>query len=277
MKKSFFKLKVIFIVCLLPVFVLNAEEAEHEEQTERFRNVYFNVGQGATLSRVLDKKMSNLHYAGGGAILSFGRFSETQSFLSQWNFLTANVNYLRPQHKATDVIQPYFSFGYTHLRNFRRAKTGLFQAGLQANLFVDMRIASRLGNSFLHMETVSEIRPKVKYSRSFYLLREWNFSFSMTFTLVGHGSRAPEYGSIFKLYEDGSSTIQDTESTVLNLRKFRHITTKIYLIESFRGESNPNGFKIGYIWDYYSFDNVHDLNVQNATHGLVFEYYFKTR
>lgn len=277
MRKSLLKFLVIFIICFVQITYLNAEETEPEEQIERFRNVYFNVGQGATFSRVLDKKMSNLHYSGGGAVLSFGRFSETQSFLSEWNFLTSQVNYLTPQHKATDVIQPYFGFGYTHLRNFRRTDNSLFQVGLQANLFVDMRIASRLGNSFLHMETVNEIRPKIKYAYNFYFLREWNLSFSMSFTLLGVGVRAPEYGSIFKLYEDGSSTIQNIEEMNLNPLNFRHLTTKIYLIESFRGESNPNGFKIGYIWDYYSYDNVHDLNVQNATHGLVFEYYFKTR
>ena len=267
---------LLSLICLntLSAFEPNQKDLLDNEKV-KIRNIYYKVDQGVSAGRLLDQKMSNLHYTGFGGVLNFGRRAVTPNYIAEWNFLRVNFNYLNPGHGATDVYQPTVGLRYLHLRNLN--ELGVFQvhAGLQANLFADVRIASRLGNSFLYADIISEVRPQAKFSTSFHLLRQWNFDFSIAVSLIGVGYRFPEYGTSFMLSEDGGAAFSFSEVHILKPSNFGHFTTGIFLSESFGDVLNPNRFRIGYVWDYYSMKGNHELNVNNAVHQLVLEFYFK--
>ncbi len=257
-----------------PTFANNPKRSENTKKSESQR-VYFKIDQGYSQARLLDQKKSNLHYTGPGVVLDFGRRKYSSQYLSEWNFVKARFNYLKPRHEATTIYKPSAGLGYRHLRKLD--SLGVFEcyAGLQATIFADIRLAPALGNSFLFADAIGEIRPQAKLSTSLYALRKWNIDFSLSATLTGYGLRIPEYAPIFRVGDDGGAAIQGFESRFLHPFNFGHITTGLFFRESFGGASNPNWFRIGYIWDYYTMPGNHDLNVYNAAHQFVLELYFR--
>ncbi len=251
----------------------NTDDADLHDVS--YKHVYYKIDHGLSTGIVLDQKMSTLHYTGPGALLNFGRRVYTPDYIAEWNFLRVNFGYLEPEHKATQVYKPSLGISYFHLRNLNTQGVISVHAGLQANLFADVRIAPRLGNSYLFADIIGEIRPQCKLSTSFHVLRQWNVDFSLSATLMGVGVRYPEYGTSFILSGDGGVAFQPGETHILKPSNYGHFTTGIFLHESFGDPSNPNNYRIGYIWDYYSMKGNHNLNVNNAVHQLVLEFYFK--
>ncbi len=282
------QIKRLLIIFNLFIFtalnVLNAMADDDQDRRDsdnvklhnvNYKHVYYKVDQGISTGIILDQKMSNLHYTGPGALINFGRRVYTPDYIAEWNFLRINFGYLEPEHKGTQVYKPSLGVRYLHLRNLNSRGIIRVHAGLQANLFADVRIAPRLGNSYLFADIIGEVRPQCKLSTSFYFLRQWNVDFSLSATLTGIGIRYPEYGTTFMLSGDGGIAFQPGERHILKLSNFGHVTTGIFLDESFGNPSNPNRYRIGYIWDYYSMKGNHNLNVNNAVHQLVLEFYFK--
>ncbi len=273
---------VLLLINLLVIITLNISDSWAENQhknndddKEPLHNVYFKIDQGFTTNRILDQKMSNLHYTGYGGILNFGRRVNREDYIAEWSFIRAQFNYSKPLHGATQVYNPSLGLRYIHLRNMDFLGVFDIHAGLQANIFTDMRIAPRLGNSFLFADIIGEVRPQADLSTSFHLLREWNMDFSLSATLIGYGLRIPEYGVIYHLGVDGGIAIQGYENHILTPSNFGHFSTGVFFNESIGDAANPNWFRIGYIWDYYSMRGNHDLNVNNAVHQLVLELYFR--
>jgi len=268
--------------CLLVFFCLitseisaNTSEGQDEQDESIPRQVYFKIDQGLTSSLTMDKKMSNLHYRGFGGILNFGRRAHTQDYIAEWNFLRAQFNLSTPKHENTQVYNPAAGFRYLHLRKLDSLGPFQIHGGGQLNLFTDMRIAPRLGNSSFFADVFGEIRPQAKLSTSFHVLREWNMDFSLSLALMGYGLRIPEYGVIYRLAGDGGVTFQGMERQILTPSNFSHYTMGVFLKESIGDVSNPNWLRIGYVWDYYSMSGNHELNVNNAVHQLVLELYFR--
>ncbi len=240
------------------------------------KEVFFKVDQGATAGRILDKKMSNLHYSGFGMVLNFGRRKHTNHYISEWEFLGTHFNYSKPVHKNTKVFNPAFNLKYMHLRDID--SLGIFDvyAGLQANFFGDIRIAPRLSNSSVYADIIGELRPQADMSTSFHLFRNWNIDISLATTIFGYGLRIPEYGTTLRLTNDGGVTLQGMDNHFLFPFNYRHTTTGLFFRESFGDDRNPNWYRVGYIWDYYTLAGKNDHNVYNAIHKLVLELYFKT-
>ena len=273
---------ILFLTGLL-VFVipstLSAAENKNSEKDNDvavdLRRVYYKIDQGFSTGRLSDRKMSNLHYTGPGGFINFGRRVNTPNYISEWNFLRVNFNYMKPEHGGTDVYKPSIGLRYIHLRKLNDLGAFRVHAGVQTNLFADIRIAPRLGNSYLFADIVAEVRPQGKLSTGFHLLRQWNMDFSLSATLLGLGVRFPEYGTSFRVSQDGGAAFSRSEAQILKPSNFGHFTTGIFFSESFGDASNPNRFRIGYIWDYYTMKSRYDLNVNNAIHQIVLEFYFK--
>ncbi len=267
---------MLFFIGLNVIYAKTNNQTDQEKnKNENWRQVYYKVDQGLSTGMVLDQKMSNLHYTGPGGVLNFGRRARTSAYIAEWNFLRINFGYLQPKHEGTQVYKPALGVRYLHLRNLN--SLGIFQvhAGVQANLFADIRIAPQMGNSYLFADIIGEIRPQGKLSTNFHLLRQWNVDFSFSATLLGTGIRFPEYGTSFRLSDDGGIAFQSSETHILKPSNFGHFTTGVFFRESFGDASNPNWYRIGYIWDYYSMRGNYNINVNNAVHQLVLEFYFK--
>ena len=268
--------------CLLVFFCLitseisaNTSEGQDEQDESIPRQVYFKIDQGLTSSLTMDKKMSNLHYSGYGGILNFGRRAHTPDYIAEWNFLRAQFNLSTPKHGNTQVYNPALGFRYLHLRKLDSLGPFQIHGGGQFNLHSDVRIAPRLGNSFLFADMFGEIRPQANLSTNFHVLREWHMDLSLSFALIGYGVRIPEYGVAYRLAGDGGVTLQGMERHILKPSNFRHYTMGIFLKESIGDVSNPNWLRIGYIWDYYNMKSNYGFNVDQAVHQLVLELYFR--
>ena len=266
---------------MLSCFCLPAASAKNPampgEQEVAERMVFFITSQGFTLNRLLDQKMSNLHYTGPGFVLNFGRRAHGHGYISEWNFVSAEFSLLKPVHKSTEVQQAGIGFNYQYLHQL--SPVGIFDiwAGAQANIFASIRMAPRLGNSYMYADVIGELRPQAAMSTSFVLFRTWNMDAKFAATILGYGLRFPEYGTIYRIGEDGGISLQEHESQVLQPFNFGHFTTGIFFRESFGGQDNPNWFRIGYIWDFYSMSGKHELNINKASHQLVLELYFRVR
>lgn len=240
--------------------------------------IYYKNDLGFTWGVLLDQRMSNLHYKGPGGIINLGRRAHKPYYIAEWNFARLQFNYSRPEHKNTIVENPGAGIRYLHLRKIYSPDHYDMYLGAQANIFGNARIARRLGNSFLYADMIGELRPQGKFFfTKHFLWRQWNLEFSMAATLAGYTIRIPEYGVSYQLAEDGSSKIWGFESRFLWPNNYNHLTNGIFIRESFGGNSNPNWFRIGYIWDYYSMNGLHNLNVHNAVHQFVLELYFRTK
>jgi hypothetical protein len=268
-------LLMLGLFCLAGAAAKNPSMPGELQASERM--VFFKTDQGFTLNRLLDQKMSNLHYTGPGFILNFGRRAQGQGYVSEWNFVSAEFSLLSPLHKSTEVQQPGIGFSYKYLHQL--SPVGIFDiwAGAQANIFASIRMAPRLGNSYMYADVIGELRPQAAMSTSFVLFRTWQMDADFSATILGYGLRFPEYGTIYRIGGDGGISLQEHESQVLHPMNFGHFTTGIFFRESFGGQDNPNWFRIGYIWDFYSMSGKHQLNVNKASHQLVLELYFRVR
>ncbi len=278
MRKLYFLLLLNF--CLLtipgiaPVFSGNPPLAKENPERE-WRHIYFKTDQGFSSGRLSDGKMSSLHYTGYGGVLNFGRRVHTQNHISELSFARVQFNQLEPVHKNTQVYKPTFGARYMYLKKLDSIGDFQVHAGAQANVFADFRIAPRLSNSYLFADVFAEFRPQAKLATEFFFLRNWNPEFSIAASLLGYGIRMPEYGTTFRLSETGGSTLQGAETFILTPSNFGHFTTGIFFKESLGDELNPNWFRIGYIWDYYSLKGNHGHNLNNAVHQLVLEFFFR--
>jgi hypothetical protein len=240
--------------------------------------VYYKNDLGFTWGVFMDQRMSGLHYEGPGGIINIGRRAHRPSYIAEWSFARLQYNYSRPDHKNTIVENPGAGIRYLHLRKIYTPDSYNIYAGAEANVFGNIRLAPRLGNSFLFADMVAELRPQA--STDFgtrFLWRNWNVELSMAASLLGYTLRIPEFGVSFELDEDGGVMIQGYEEMFLLPHNYMHVTTGVFIRESFRGTSNPNWFRIGYVWDYYTMAGRHNLNMNNALHQIVLELYFRVR
>lgn len=240
-------------------------------------DLYFKIDQGFAFGRLLDQKMSNLHYAGIGGVLNFGRRAEHHRYTAEWHFARIQFLLPSPDHGATSIQNPSYGLRYMHLRKLDTAfQRWQLKVGGQADVFTNLRWAPRLGNSFLFIDFVGVVRPRADASLRFELFRRsWNLDMHAAFSLGGYALRMPEYGVSYQLSDDGGVRVQGHESQWLHPFNYWHGTTGLLYRGAFGGEDNPNWYRIGYIWDYYSLGGRHGLNVNHATHQFVLELYFK--
>jgi hypothetical protein len=273
MHKQFLLLVIILSINLDSLFA----GADTGINTSR-AGVFYKNDIGVSRVVLLDQRMSNLHYSGFGGILNFGRFSITQRRITEWSFARFQYNNARPGHQNTRVENPGAGIRYMHLRNFLAQQNQNIYAGGQINVFGNARMAPRLGNSFLHADLIAEIRPQADLSLNRrFLWREWNIDMSMAASIAGYTLRVPEYGVSFEISDDGGVKVQGYENKLLTPFNYGHVTTGVFIREFFRGESNPNWFRVGYVWDYYTMKGDHNLNMNNALHQIVLELYFRVR
>ncbi|TVR43196.1 MAG: hypothetical protein EA394_01580 [Bacteroidia bacterium] len=239
------------------------------------RMVFLKIGQGFSFGRLLDQHMSNLHYSGPGGVLSFSRYVESRRGISEIVFARGGIHYARPAHEGTLVYNPFFGMSYQQLRRVNTRSVFVFHLGGRADVLTNIRMAPSLSNSFLFADLIAEIQPmgQVTY-QPYFLNRDWHFDFSLSFALLGYGVRLPEYATSFMLATDGGSAYADLEYRILHPANFSHLSSGIYIKESFGGQYNPNWFRIGYYWDYYRISGNHDRNFFNANHQVVLELYF---
>ncbi len=261
---------------------LAPQKAVHGEVMQERRNVkhavYYKIDQGASWGMLMDQRMSNLHYQGPGGILNFGRRAHRQSYIAEWSFARFQYNSSKPAHKSTIVENP--AAGLRYMRVWKMQTPGNYDifVGGQVNVFGNARLAGRLGNSFLFADMIGELRPQAKlFFPSRFLWRDWNIEMSAAASLAGYTVRIPEYGVSFELGEDGGVRIQGFEQQLLMPYNYGHFTTGIFIREKFRGEDNPNWFRVGYVWDFYTMSGNHNLNVSNAMHQLVLELNFMVK
>lgn len=269
-----------FLIILMTLSVLTPEVLNGNDDSGRKveHGIYYKNDQGFTWGILLDQRMSNLHYEGPGGVINFGRRAHRPSYIAEWNFARLRFNYSRPKHKSTIVENPGAGIRYVHLRRISTPDNYDVYLGAQANVFGNIRIAQRLGNSFLFADMIGELRPQADLflSKRFFW-RDWNIEFTMAASLAGYTFRIPEYGVSFELDEDGGVKIQGFESGILLPYNYNHFTTGVFIRESFPGKSNPNWFRIGYAWDYYTLKGNHNLNMHNTLHQIVVELYFRVR
>ena len=226
----------------------------------------------------MDQRMSNLHYSGPGGILNFGRYAQRSSYKSELSFARLQFNYAKPAHKNTVIENPVAGVRYIYLRKLSSPEKYKVYTGGQINILGNFRLAPRLGNSYLFADLIGELRPQAEmhFSERFFW-RNWNIELSAAASLFGYTVRIPEYGVSFELDEDGGVKTQGFEQQFLMPHNYAHITTGLFIRESFWGDSNPNWFRIGYTWDFYTMAGKHNLNMSNVYHHLVLELFFKTR
>jgi hypothetical protein len=270
----------IFILLLLiffhlPVPLSAGIDQERKAVTE---GIYLKNDLGFTWSVLLDQRMSNLHYQGPGAAINFNRYTYRPRYIAEWSFARFGFNTSRPGHGNTVVGNPVGGIRYTHLRPAISRERYKLYAGAQANVFGNVRMVPRLGNSYLFGDFVAELRPQADlYLSSRFLWRDWNLGFSLAASLAGYTVRIPEYGVSYELSEDGGVKIQGYEQGLLLPHNYAHLTTGIFIRESFWGKDNPNWFRVGYTWDFYTMAGDHGLNMSNALHQLRVELYFMVR
>lgn len=172
---------------------------------------------------------------------------------------------------------PSFGFRYMHLRKLLTdSHRWQVEVGGQADVFANLRWAPRLGNSFLFIDFVGVIRPRTDASLRFDLFRRsWDLDMHAAISLGGYALRMPEYGVSYQLSDDGGVRIQGHETQWLHPFNYWHGTTGLFYRGAFGGEANPNWYRIGYIWDYYSLGGQYGLSANHATHQFVLELYFK--
>ncbi len=236
---------------------------------------YFKINQGFSYSRLLDQRMSNLHYTGVGGFLSFSRFVIAEQYMAEWSFARLGFQVANPQHKGTSVSNPSIGIRYMHLRKLNTRGVFQYHVGGQADLFANIRMAPLLSNSYLYAEFVGEIMPRADINFSLYLFdRDWELEMSVAAGLLGYAVRIPEYGASYQLGSDGSETLSNNQKMLLHPGNFNHFITGFFVREPFGKGQNPNFFRVGYVWDFFTIRGQHDLNLYNANHQLVLKLYF---
>ncbi len=239
------------------------------------KDKFFKIDQGFSYSRLLDQRMSNLHYAGPGGMLSFGRYVEAANYVSELSFARIAFHMAQPQHKGTEVNNPSIGVRYKHVRRMPSRTAWNYRLGAKADVFANVRLAPSLSNSFLYADFIGEISPAIDAGYTLVLFeRDWELEFSFAVSLFGYALRIPEYGASYQLGTDGSETLANNVSMLLHPGNYNHFVTGIFLKESFGRSENPNRFRIGYAWDFYTIRGAHDLKTFSAAHQLVLELYF---
>jgi hypothetical protein len=279
LKQNLFMTRIFGLLLLiffqLPATLTAGVDQERKAVTE---GIYLKNDLGLTWGVLLDQRMSNLHYEGPGGVINFNRYTFRQSYISEWSLARIGFNSSRPGHRNTVVGNSEAGIRYTHLRLLdSRGRYNLY-AGGQVNVFGNIRVAPRLGNSYLFADFVAELRPQADlHFSSRFLWRDWNLGFSLAAALAGYTVRIPEYGVSYELSDDGGVKIQGYEKGLLLPHNYAHLTTGIFLRESFLGKDNPNWFRVGYLWNFYTMAGDHGLNTSNALHQLRVELYFMVR
>ncbi len=236
---------------------------------------YLKIDQGFSKGLLFDQKMSNLYYGGPGGILSFALHRRAPSHISEWHFARGTFQYSRPRHKNSLVYNFSGGVKYVHLRRLEPRGSFRFHVGGQAGLKGDFRIIPAMGNSFLFANALASLQPRADISYALFLFdREWNFDFSLAATLVGYNLGFPEYGSSYRIGQDGGSTLQNLERFLTHPGNTAQISSGLFYRHSFGGEHNPNWFRIGYHWDYFRLDGREELRLYNVRHQFVLELYF---
>ncbi len=239
------------------------------------RIVAFKIEQGVTFGRILDQHMSNLHYSGPGALLAFSRYTKTDDRISEIGFARGSFHYTKPEHEGTIVHNPGFGLRYMQLKRLNVDAFPEFYLGARIDLSGNARIAPVLSNSYLYADFAFELQPKIRVSYPVnFFNRDWQVHGSAALTLFGYGVRLPEYGTIFRISEDGGSVISRAVSAGLHPGNFTHVTTGAFLRTAIGGDYNPNWLRFGYVWDYVRREGNHDLNTYQASHQFVLELYF---
>ncbi len=238
--------------------------------------VFFKIEQGLVFSRLLDQRMSNLHYTGPGLSLAFSRYVISPKHHSALSFARLGFQYAQPAHEGTQVYNPAFGLRYMHMRKINARWPFDLYVGGQADAMANIRIIPSLSNSSVFSDMVAELQPKGQIQFIPYLFdREWPIDLSLSFSLLAYGVQLPEYATIFQIGEDGRSRINDADLFLLHPGNYAHLTSGIFWNDSFGGERNPNRFRLGYVWDYYRISGRHGLSVYNARHQLVLQLFFQ--
>ena len=240
------------------------------------RVVYFKIGQGVSFGRLLDQRMSNLHYTGPGALLSFSRHLVSPDHVSTLTFARVGFQYSQPAHEGTQVYNPVFGFRYMQMRRLQTSWPVEVYLGGQADVFANIRLIPALSNSSLFSDVVAEMQPRGRIGLSPVLFqREWLIDLELSVSLLAYGLQLPEYATIFQIGEDGRSRMNDTAPMLLHPGNYARLGTGLFWHDSFGGADNPNRFRIGYAWEYYRIHGRHDLSVYNASHQLVLQLFFR--
>ncbi len=243
--------------------------------TMHHQNVFFKIDQGFSYGRLLDRRMSNLHYTGPGGVLAFGRYVEAEKYVSELSFARIAVHMAQPGHGGTQITNPSFGLRYKHLRKPKSQGAVNYRLGAQADAFANVRLVPALSNSFLYVDFISEISPRVDVEHTVdFLNREWNFDFTLAVSLIGYAVRIPEYGASYQLGPDGSETLANNVSMMLHPGNYNHFVTGVFLRESFGRPGNPNRYRIGYLWDFHTIRGDHNLKTFSAGHQIVLELFF---
>lgn len=238
-------------------------------------NVYFKIGQGFSYGRLLDQRMSNLHYTGPGLILSFSRYAEDEHYKSELKFAGVGFQVLQPLHQGTTVNNPFFGVRYSHLRKLNVRSFVEYHAGGQVETFANIRLAPVLSNSYLYADFIGTLQPRFDVTYILYLFdREFNFDFSLAVGIMGYAVRIPEYGASYQLGSSGAEVLTNNVQMWLHPGNYRHIITGIYYNNRMGRMNNPNRFRVGYIWDYAHISGGHGLSLYNTSHQLVLELMF---
>ncbi len=237
--------------------------------------VFFKIEQGFSFGRILDQRMSNLHYTGPGAVLGFSRHVQARQYISEIGFARAGFHFTEPAHEGTTVYNPIFGVSYMHVRRMNTDTHVDIYLGGKALVTANARIAPSLGNSFLYADFIAELQPKASIEQDLYFFeRVWQFDYSLAFSLLGYGIRLPEYGASYQISGDGGSALMHSEAGLLHPGNHAHLVAGIFLREPLGGTHNPNWLRLGYVWDYYRVKGKHDLTIYNTNHQLVLELYF---
>ena len=239
------------------------------------KDKFFKIDQGFSYARLLDQRMSNLHYKGPGGMISFGRYVEASNYVSELSFARIAFHMAQPQHNGTEVNNPSLGLRYKHMRKMPGRTAWRYRLGAQAEAFANVRLAPSLSNSFLYVDFISELSPAIDIGYSLVLFeRNWNLDFSFALSLFGYALRIPEYGASYQLGTDGSETLANNVNMLLHPGNYNHFVTGIFYKDSFGRPENPNRFRIGYVWDFNTIRGAHDLKTFTAAHQLVLELFF---
>lgn len=238
-------------------------------------DVFFKIGQGFTYARLLDQRMSNLHYVGPGVVLSFSRYAENARYRTELNFAGIGFQLLNPQHAGTTVNNPFIEIHYSHLRKLNIRSLADYYVGGQIDTYANLRIAPVLSNSFLYADLITNLKPRLDVTHTVYLFdRGFNFDFSLAFGIFGYGIRIPEYGASYQLGSSGGEVLTNNVDLWLHPGNYRHIVTGIHYNRQLGRMNNPNRLRIGYVWDYSHIRGDHGLSLYNTSHQLVLELLF---